>query len=121
MYDLTRYALVFEEVIRQPPAYPFPFGSNPMGWLEAASDDDLRRLSWGRLRDQAVAVLEVVSEYKGRYLALYHCAEADGLTPYLSEQLELTEGALRRLQGHARRVRALLDAAPQPRHGVERN
>jgi hypothetical protein len=118
MYDLTRYALVFEEVIRQPPAYPFPFGSNPMGWLEAASDDDLRRLSWGRLRDQAVAVLEVVSEYKGRYLALYHCAEADGLTPYLSEQLTITEAALRRLTAHARRVRALLDASPQPRQAT---
>ena len=62
-----------------------------MGWLEAASDADLRCLEWGRLRDQAVAMLEVVSEYKGRYLALYHCAEAGGLTPYLSEQLDVRD------------------------------
>jgi len=86
MYDLRRYALVFEEIFWHPLAYPFPFGSNPMGWLDTASDADLRRWSWGQLRDQAVAVLEVWSEYKGRYLALYHCAEEGGLTPYLSER-----------------------------------
>ena len=109
-----------QEVFRQPGAYPCPFGSLMMGWLYEVSDAELGRLSLPRLRDQAVSVDEVFAEWRGRYLALWEAAKAQGLTPYLDEQLTRTAQALRRLQTQQRRLRALLDAAPWPRQ-VGRN
>jgi hypothetical protein len=115
MYDLTRYERVLVEVFQQPPAYPFPFGSASMGWLFEASEADLRRLTYGRLRDQAVALDEVVARYSGSYGALYRCARADGLTPYLSEHLEGDERTLRRLLVQKQRLRPILVGYGQPR------
>jgi hypothetical protein len=108
------------DVFQQPGAYPYPFGSTNLAWLYEAADDDLRRLSLPRLRDQAVSVDQVFAEWKGRYLALWQVAEHQGLTPYLDEQLTITAHALKRIQTQQRRLRARLAAAPQPRQ-VERN
>jgi hypothetical protein len=107
-------------VFQQPGAYPSPFGSANLHWLSEASDDELRRLPYPRLRDQAVSVDTVFAEWKGRYWALWKVAEAQGLTPYLDEEIARTAHALRRIQTQQQRLRALLDAAPQPRM-VERN
>ena len=109
------FEAMLSEVFQQPGAYPFPFGSANLGWLTEASDATLRRLSLPRLRDQAVSVDMVFAEWKGRYLALWEAQEAQGLTPYLDEQLTQVAHALRRLQVQQRRLRALLDQAPQPR------
>jgi hypothetical protein len=102
------------ELFQQPGAYPYPFGSACLAWLYEASDADLRGLPWPRLRDQAVAVDAVFAEYKGQYLAFRAVRNAQGLTPYLAEQLARTEATLRRIQVQQRRVRAILDAIPQP-------
>ena len=115
MYDLNRYERVLVEVFQQPTAYPFPFGSANMGWLFEASEADLRRLTYGRLRDQAVALDEVFARYGGSYGALYRCARADGLTPYLSEHLEGDERTLRRLLVQKQRLRPILVGYGQPR------
>jgi hypothetical protein len=114
------YDWMLPEVFHQPGAYYFPFGSTNLQGLYDMSDADLRRLSLPRLRDQAVSVDRVFAEWKGRYVALWHVIERQGLTPALDEELTQTAHALRRIQGQQRRLRALLDAAPQPRQ-VERN
>lgn len=105
------------DVFQQPGAYPYPFGSDNLFGLYEMSDDQLRRLSWGRLRDQAVSVDAVFAELKGEYLALWHTIQHEGLTPYLDAELARRAHALRRIQTQQRRLRALLDAAPQPRQG----
>jgi hypothetical protein len=51
-----QYDNMLYEVFQQLGAYPYPFGSSSLGWVEEASDEQLRRLSWGRLRDQGVSV-----------------------------------------------------------------
>ena len=84
------------------------------------SDAALRRLPLPRLRDQAVSVDEVFAQFKGQYMGLYHVIEHQGLTPYLDEELSRTARALRRIQTQQRRLRALLEEAPQPRQ-VARN
>ena len=111
---------IMREVFQQPGAYPYPFGSTTLGWLYEVSDTDLRRLSLPRLRDQAVSVDAVFAEFKGRYMALWHVTQHQGLTPYLDDELSQAARSLRRIQGQQRRLRALLQAAPQPRQ-VERN
>jgi hypothetical protein len=114
------YDRMLPEVFKQPGAYPYPFGSNNLQWLSDASDEELRRLSLPRLRDQAVSVDMVFAEVKGAYLATWHIAQAQGMTPYLEERIVLAARTLRRIQAQQRRLRALLDAAPQPRQ-VARN
>lgn len=115
-----QYEAMLRDVFQQPGAYPYPFGSSNLGWLYEVSDAELRRLPLPRLRDQAVSVDQVFSEVKGAYLATWHIACALGMTPYLEERLVLAARTLRRIQGQQRRLRALLDAAPQPRQ-VSRN
>ena len=83
------------ELIQQPGAYPYPFGSSSLGWLSEVSDEELRCLSLPRLRDQAVSVDAVFAEWKGRYLALWHVTLHQGLTPYLDEELSKAAHALR--------------------------
>src|SRR4029450_1988271 len=95
-------------------AYPYPFGSANLGWVQEASDERLRRLPYPRLRDQAVSVDEVFEHFKGQEMALWRIAEPQGLTPYLDEQLTTATRSLRRIQGQQRRLRALLKEAPQP-------
>jgi hypothetical protein len=75
----------------------------------------LRRLSYPRLRDQAVSIFGVFAQCKGQYMALWHVIEHQGLTPYLDEAISQVARALRRIQGQQRRLRALLKEAPQPR------
>lgn len=108
------------DVFQQPGAYPYPFGSSNLGWLYEVSDAELRRLSLPHLRDQAVAVDQVFAEVKGAYLATWSLMEAQGMTPYLEERIVLAARTLRRIQQQQRRLRALLDEAPQPRV-VQRN
>jgi hypothetical protein len=48
-------AWMLAQVFQQRGAYPYPFGSDTLGWLYAASDQALDRLSLPRLRDQAAA------------------------------------------------------------------
>jgi hypothetical protein len=120
MDDWMHFDRMLPEVFQQPGAYPFPFGSASLGWLYEASEATLRRLSYPRLRDQAVSVDMVFEQFKGRYLALWDVAQAQGLTPYLAEDLARTAHALRRIQAQQRRLRALLEAARQPRQ-VGRN
>jgi len=91
-----------------------------MGWVYEASDAELRRLPWPRLRDQAVSVETVFEHWKGRYLELIDLVRVQGLTPHLDERISQAAQALRRIQGQQQRLRSLLDAAPQPRR-VERN
>ena len=105
------------DVFQQPGAYPYPFGSNSLGYVEEMADDALQRLPYPRLRDQAVSVDAVFAELKGEYLALWHVIQHEGLTPYLDAELARRAHALRRIQTQQRRLRALLDAAPQPRQG----
>jgi hypothetical protein len=109
------YDQMLYDVFQQLCAYPFPFGAESMDRLAERSDDDLRQLSWGRLRDQAVSVFGVFEYLRGQYMALYNSAEHEGMTPYLDAQLTQTAHALRRIQVQQRRLRALLDEAPQPR------
>ncbi len=66
-------------------------------------------------RDQAVSVDEVFGQFKGQYWALWHVIEHQGLTPYLDQEISKVARSLRRIQEQQRRLRALLDAAPQPR------
>ena len=120
MEDWMHFDAMLYAVFQQPGAYPYPFGSNDLNWLYEASDECLRRLPYPRLRDQAVSVDAVFAEWKGRYWALWHVAQQQGLTPYLDEQLAWAAHALRRIQQQQRRLRALLDQAPQP-HAVGRN
>ena len=120
MDDWMHYDRMLPEVFQQPGAYPYPFGSANLGWLTEASDATLRRLSLPRLRDQAVSVDMVFEQWKGRYLALWHVIEHQGLTPYLDAELSQVARSLRRLQTQQRRLRALLEEARQPRQ-VERN
>jgi len=112
------YEAMLADVFQQPGAYSYPFGSTSVGALSAVSDAALRRLSLPRLRDQAVSVDQVFAEYKGQYLALHRVAEHQGMTPYLDEALTWVAHSLRRIQTQQRRLRALLDAAPQPRQVV---
>ena len=107
-------------VFQQRLAYPFPFGSAPLGWLADVSDEVLRRLPLPRLRDQAVSVDMVFEHFKGQYMALSHVIEKAGLTPSLDDEISQVARSLRRIQGQQRRLRALLQAAPQPRQ-VGRN
>jgi hypothetical protein len=120
MEDWMRYEVMLYEVFHQPCAYPFPFGSTNMGHLAEMSDEELRRLPYPRLRDQAVSVFGVFEYFRGYYMALHYAIEHQGLTPYMDEHIVTTARALRRIQVQPRRVRVLLDAAPQPRR-VERN
>ena len=101
------------EVFQKPGAYPFPFGSFSLGHLQAMSDARLRRLSLPRLRDQAVSVDMVFAQWKGRYLALWHVIEHEGLTPYLDEELSKVAHGLRHIQTQQWRLRALLQAQNQ--------
>jgi hypothetical protein len=103
------------DLFQQPGAYPYPFGAASLGWLYEVSDARLRRLPIGRLRDQAVSVDAVFAEWKGRYIALDAYGQAQGMTPYLAEQLARLEQSLRRIQVQQRRVRAILAAYRQPR------
>ena len=114
------YGRMLPDVFQQPGAYPYPFGSRTVGWLYEVSDADLRRLSLPRLRDQAVSVDRVFAEWKGRYLALWHVIEHQGMTPSLDAELSQVARSLRRIQTQQRRLRALLEEARQPRQ-VERN
>jgi hypothetical protein len=118
MEDWMHFDRMLHDVFQQPLPYAFPFGSASLSWLYEAFDATLRRLSYPRLRDQAVSVFGVFEEFKGRYWALWHVAEAQGLTPYLDQEIITTAHALRRIQMQGRRLRALLDAAPQPRQVV---
>ena len=102
-------------------AYPFPFGSTRMGELAEMSDAELQRLPSPRLRDQAVSVDRVFEYFKGDYSALWHVAEHQGMTPYLDTEIARAAGALRRIRIQPQRLRALLDAAPQPRDSGRRN
>src|SRR6516162_6347027 len=68
-------------IFAEPGAYPYPFGSECVGWLDTVDDAVLRGLPFGRLRDQAVAVDAVCAEWKGRYLELEACAKLGGWTP----------------------------------------
>ena len=77
------FEAMLTDVFQQPLAYPYPFGSANLGWLYEASDAVLRRLSYGRLRDQAVSVDAVFAEFKGEYMALWHTIQSQGMTPYL--------------------------------------
>jgi hypothetical protein len=120
MEDWMSYDRMLPEVFQQRGAYPCPFGSWCLGYLEAMSDEALRRLSLPRLRDQAVSVDLVFAEWKGRYTALWRVIEQQGMTPYLDAELSKAARALRRIQTQQRRLRALLQAASQPRQ-VERN
>ena len=115
------YEAMLSDVFQQPCAYSYPFGAANLGWLYDASDETLRRLPIGRLRDQAVSVDEVFAEYKGRYLALSDVARTQGMTPYLDAEITQVCQALRRLQQQKQRVRAILDAYAQPRYHVQRN
>jgi hypothetical protein len=69
MEDWMHYDRMLPEVFQQLCAYPFPFGSANMQWVADASDDTLRRLSYPRLRDQAVSIFGVFEECKGEYCA----------------------------------------------------
>ena len=115
MEDWMHYDRILPEVFQQPGAYPFPFGSANLGWVYEASDADLRRLSLPRLRDQAVSVDEVFAQWKGQYMALWHVIEHQGLTPYLDDEISKVARSLRRIQTQQRRLRTLLQQAPQPR------
>ena len=59
------YDWMLPNVFWKPGAYPYPFGSDNMARLYERSDDDLRRLSYPRLRDQAVSVDEVFCAVEG--------------------------------------------------------
>lgn len=120
MEDWMHYDRMLPEVFQQRGAYPFPFGSSTLGWLQEMSEARLRRLPLPRLRDQAVSVEMVFAEWKGRYLALWHVIEHQGMTPYLDAELSQVARSLRRIQEQQWRLRALLQEAPQP-HQVERN
>lgn len=113
-----QYDQMLVDVFQQRGAYPFPFGSASLGWLYEASDEDLARLSLPRLRDQAVSVDAVFAEWKGRYLALSAVVKAQGMTAYLDTEISRVARSLRRMQVQQRRLRARLDAAPQPRQGA---
>jgi len=109
---------VLETLFQHPTAYPYPFGRGPLGYLAEQSDVALRKWSWPRLRDQAVAVDEVFAEYKGRYLALREARRLLGDVPALVEQQFRTVQSLRNIQVQQQRLRQLLDACPQPRRGA---
>jgi len=109
------YDQMLYDVLQQPGAYPYPFGSRNLQWLYDVSDERLRRLPLPRLRDQAVSVDEVFAEWKGRYIALWHVIEHQGLTPYLDAEVTRVARSLRLIQTQQRRLRAFLDEAPQPR------
>jgi hypothetical protein len=115
------YDEVMYTIIQQRTAYPYPFGSDCLGYLYQQSDADLRRWSWGRLRDQAIAVDEVFAVYKGSYLTLLDTRRRLGDHPAITEQISETVAAMRRITTQKQRLRRLLDAYPQPRGGVERN
>jgi hypothetical protein len=121
MDESMSYAEMLANVFQQPGAYPYPFGSDSLGTLSEMSDAELQRRPWARLRDQAVAVDAVFAEYKGRYLALHAIMQREGAHVDLSEDLARVCQSLRRIQAQQRRLRALLEASPQPRRGVERN
>jgi hypothetical protein len=115
MEDWMSFDRMLYDVFQKPGAYPYPFGSANLHWLSAMSDEALQRLSYPRLRDQAVSVDMVFAEWKGLYTAFSRVAEHQGMTPYLDEELANTARSLRRIQGQQRRLRALLKEAPQPR------
>ena len=87
---------------------------NPIG----AEDEALRRLSYPRLRDQAVSIFGIFEQCKGEYCALWQVAEHQGMTPYLAEAIARKARTLVWIQGLGRRVRARLEEAPQPREVV---
>jgi hypothetical protein len=118
MEDWMCYDRVLADIFQQPGAYPYPFGSDNLHTLYEMSDEALRRLPYPRLRDQAVAVEEAFNQWKGRYCAFYDVARDRGMTPYLDGKIAETAQALRRIQVQQQRLRALLDAAPQPRQVV---
>jgi hypothetical protein len=120
MEDWMHFDAMLYDVFQRPCAYPFPFGSANMGELAEMSDEALRRLPYPHLRDQAVSVFGVFEYFRGAYMALHGVMEHEGLTPYVDAHISATAHALRRIQVQQRRVRALLDAAPQPRQ-VGRN
>jgi len=117
------YDRMLSDVFQQLCAYPFPFGSANMQWVADASDAELRRLSYPRLRDQAVSIFGVFEQCKGEYCALWRVAEHQGMTPYLAEEMAKKAHSLVWIQGLGRRVRALLDAAPRRAgaHGLDRH
>ena len=93
-----------------------------MGDLATRSEAELRTWAWPRLRDQAVAVLEVLERTKGRYEGLAWAIEHGACTDAHAQELERTRQVCLWLVGLGRRVRAILDEAPQPRsHVVWRN
>ena len=97
------FEAMLHDVFQQRPAYGYPFGSSSLSDLSQMSDAQLRRLSLPRLRDQAVAVDMVFAECKGRYLALWHTTQHQGLTPYLDAELSKVAQALCRIQVQQRR------------------
>jgi hypothetical protein len=115
------YHAVLRDLLNQPDAYPYPFGSGAVGWLQAVTDADLTTWSWPEVRDQAVALDAVFAEWKGRYLALHEVRRVLGPVPVLTAMLDATEAALRRLHVQRQRLRRFLDACPQPRSGADWN
>jgi hypothetical protein len=115
MEDWMHHDRILSDIFQQPCAYPFPFGSDSIGELATMSDEALRRLPYPRLRDQAVSIFGVFELFRGQYMALDHVIEHQGLTPYVDQEISQVAQSLRRIQVQQRRVRALLDAAPQPR------
>ena len=89
------YDRMLPDVFQQMGAYPYPFGSDSLGWLYEVSDEHLRRRPYPRLRDQAISVDQVFAEFKGEYLALWRVAELQGMTPYLDEEISKAAHALR--------------------------
>jgi hypothetical protein len=85
--DEPSYDEVMYTIIQQRTAYPYPFGSDCLGYLYQQSDADLRRWSWRRLRDQAIAVDEVFAACKGSYLTLLETRRRLGDHHAITEQI----------------------------------
>ena len=110
------FEAMLHDVFQRRAAYPYPFGSSSLSDLSQMSDAALRRLPYPRLRDQAVSVDMAFEYFKGHYMALHSVIEHQGMTPYLDEELSKAARSLRRIQVQQRRLQALLQEAPQPRH-----
>jgi hypothetical protein len=102
--DWMHYDRMLPEVFQRPTAYPYPVRSAPMGWLYEVSDEELRGWTWPELRDQAVSVDTVFEHWKGRFCALWHLAEHEGMTPSVDAEITQAALALRRIQGQRRRI-----------------
>jgi hypothetical protein len=108
-------------IFAEPGAYPYPFGSECVGWLDTVDDAVLQGLPFGRLRDQAVSVDAVFEHFRGRYCELEAVAGAQGMTAYIAQNLAALKGSLLRLHAQRRRLRRLLTAYHQPRWGAQWN